>query len=107
VDGVRAAVADYPLDDWHRLMNVNLNSVFYCGSLYRRQARAGRADESCRDRICEIRDSGQCCRSRLDRYAPPVGASGGSEHAPDGSAPANGKAWHAGRSCKSRLLPPV
>jgi len=30
VDGVRAAVADYPLDDWHRLMNVNLNSVFYC-----------------------------------------------------------------------------
>lgn len=30
IDGVRAAVADYPLDDWHRLMNVNLNSVFYC-----------------------------------------------------------------------------
>lgn len=30
VDGVRAAVADYPLDDWHRVMNVNLNSVFYC-----------------------------------------------------------------------------
>jgi NAD(P)-dependent dehydrogenase (short-subunit alcohol dehydrogenase family) len=29
VDGVRAAVADYPLDDWHRLMNTNLNSVFY------------------------------------------------------------------------------
>lgn len=30
IDGVRAAVADYPLEDWHRLMNVNLNSVFYC-----------------------------------------------------------------------------
>jgi NAD(P)-dependent dehydrogenase (short-subunit alcohol dehydrogenase family) len=30
VDGVRSPVADYPLDDWHRVMNVNLNSVFYC-----------------------------------------------------------------------------
>ncbi|WP_132654276.1 MULTISPECIES: SDR family NAD(P)-dependent oxidoreductase [unclassified Rhizobium] len=30
IDGVRAAVGDYPLEDWHRLMNVNLNSVFYC-----------------------------------------------------------------------------
>lgn len=30
INGVRSAVADYPLDDWHRLMNVNLNSVFYC-----------------------------------------------------------------------------
>lgn len=30
VDGIRAAVADYPLDDWHRVMNINLNSVFYC-----------------------------------------------------------------------------
>jgi NAD(P)-dependent dehydrogenase (short-subunit alcohol dehydrogenase family) len=30
IDGVRAAVGNYPLDDWHKLMNVNLNSVFYC-----------------------------------------------------------------------------
>ncbi len=30
VDGPRAAVADYPLEDWHRLMNINLNGVFYC-----------------------------------------------------------------------------
>lgn len=30
VDGVRKATADYPLDNWHKLMNVNLNSVFYC-----------------------------------------------------------------------------
>lgn len=29
-DGVRKATADYPLDDWHRLLNVNLNGVFYC-----------------------------------------------------------------------------
>ena len=29
IDGVRAAVADYPLDSWHEVMNVNLNSVFY------------------------------------------------------------------------------
>ncbi|RWO55785.1 glucose 1-dehydrogenase [Mesorhizobium sp.] len=29
IDGVRKATADYPLDNWHRLMNVNLNGVFY------------------------------------------------------------------------------
>jgi NAD(P)-dependent dehydrogenase (short-subunit alcohol dehydrogenase family) len=30
IHGVRKATADYPLDRWHRLMNVNLNGVFYC-----------------------------------------------------------------------------
>lgn len=30
IAGVRKATADYPLDDWHSLMNVNLNGVFYC-----------------------------------------------------------------------------
>lgn len=30
IDGVRAPVADCRLEDWHRVMNVNLNSVFYC-----------------------------------------------------------------------------
>ncbi|CAK09323.1 SDR family NAD(P)-dependent oxidoreductase [Rhizobium johnstonii] len=30
IDGMRAAVADYPLDNWHEVMNVNLNGVFYC-----------------------------------------------------------------------------
>ncbi|MGR9061565.1 SDR family NAD(P)-dependent oxidoreductase (plasmid) [Rhizobium leguminosarum] len=30
VDGPRKATADYPLDNWHTLMNVNLNGVFYC-----------------------------------------------------------------------------
>ncbi|MEZ2128590.1 MULTISPECIES: SDR family NAD(P)-dependent oxidoreductase [unclassified Sinorhizobium] len=30
VDGIRKATADYPLDNWHKLINVNLNSVFYC-----------------------------------------------------------------------------
>ena len=30
VDGVRMATRDYPLDNWHKLMDVNLNSVFYC-----------------------------------------------------------------------------
>lgn len=29
-DGVRKATADYPLDEWRRLLNVNLNGVFYC-----------------------------------------------------------------------------
>ncbi len=29
VGGPRMATADYPLDDWHRLINVNLNGVFY------------------------------------------------------------------------------
>ena len=30
VDGVRKAIAKYPLDNWHEVMNVNLNGVFYC-----------------------------------------------------------------------------
>ncbi|MBB3542553.1 MULTISPECIES: SDR family NAD(P)-dependent oxidoreductase [unclassified Rhizobium] len=30
VDGVRKATGDYPLDNWHKLMDVNLNGVFYC-----------------------------------------------------------------------------
>ena len=30
VDGVRKAIAEYPLDNWHKVMNVNLNGVFYC-----------------------------------------------------------------------------
>ncbi|MGE6781803.1 SDR family NAD(P)-dependent oxidoreductase [Ensifer adhaerens] len=30
VDGIRKATADYPLDGWHALMNVNLHGVFYC-----------------------------------------------------------------------------
>ena len=28
--GLRRNTADYPLDDWHHVMNVNLNGVFYC-----------------------------------------------------------------------------
>lgn len=30
IDGPRKATADYPLDNWHAVMNVNLNGVFYC-----------------------------------------------------------------------------
>lgn len=30
IDGVRRATADYPLDDWDKLININLNGVFYC-----------------------------------------------------------------------------
>ncbi len=30
VDGIRRLTADYPLDEWKRLMDVNLNGVFYC-----------------------------------------------------------------------------
>ena len=30
IDGVRKVTADYPLDNWHKLINVNLNGVFYC-----------------------------------------------------------------------------
>ena len=30
VDGVRKATADYPLDIWRKLIDVNLNGVFYC-----------------------------------------------------------------------------
>lgn len=29
ISGRRAMTADYELDDWHRIMNVNLNGVFY------------------------------------------------------------------------------
>jgi NAD(P)-dependent dehydrogenase (short-subunit alcohol dehydrogenase family) len=30
IDGVRRATADYPLDNWMQVMDVNLNGVFYC-----------------------------------------------------------------------------
>lgn len=30
IGGPSAAAADYPLDGWHQVINVNLNSVFYC-----------------------------------------------------------------------------
>ena len=30
VEGPRRATADYPLEQWHRLIDVNLNGVFYC-----------------------------------------------------------------------------
>ncbi|MBP1884196.1 SDR family NAD(P)-dependent oxidoreductase [Sinorhizobium mexicanum] len=30
IDGIRKTTADYPLDEWHKVMNVNLNGVFYC-----------------------------------------------------------------------------
>jgi NAD(P)-dependent dehydrogenase (short-subunit alcohol dehydrogenase family) len=30
IDGARKATADYPLDSWLKLINVNLNGVFYC-----------------------------------------------------------------------------
>ncbi|WP_457580393.1 SDR family NAD(P)-dependent oxidoreductase [Ensifer canadensis] len=30
IDGVRRATADYPVDEWERLISVNLNGVFYC-----------------------------------------------------------------------------
>jgi len=30
ITGVNTTVADYPLDEWNKVMNVNLNSVFYC-----------------------------------------------------------------------------
>jgi NAD(P)-dependent dehydrogenase (short-subunit alcohol dehydrogenase family) len=30
IDGVRKATADYPIDNWHALMDVNLHGVFYC-----------------------------------------------------------------------------
>ncbi len=30
ITGVNSTVADYPLDEWQKVMNVNLNSVFYC-----------------------------------------------------------------------------
>ena len=30
ISGTRNATADYPLEDWHKLININLNGVFYC-----------------------------------------------------------------------------
>ena len=30
IGGPSAATADYPLDGWHQVININLNSVFYC-----------------------------------------------------------------------------
>ncbi len=30
IGGQRAKVADLPLDAWHQMININLNSVFYC-----------------------------------------------------------------------------
>ena len=30
ITGVNATVADYPLEEWNKVINVNLNSVFYC-----------------------------------------------------------------------------
>tara|TARA_R110002049_G_scaffold150602_5_gene313736 strand:+ start:8690 stop:9448 length:759 start_codon:yes stop_codon:yes gene_type:complete len=30
VEGVRSAIAETDLDDWHRVININLNGVFYC-----------------------------------------------------------------------------
>ena len=30
VSGARKATADYSIDDWHKVMNVNLDGVFHC-----------------------------------------------------------------------------
>jgi NAD(P)-dependent dehydrogenase (short-subunit alcohol dehydrogenase family) len=30
IEGERSAIADTDLDDWHRVININLNGVFYC-----------------------------------------------------------------------------
>ncbi|MFW2545287.1 SDR family NAD(P)-dependent oxidoreductase [Primorskyibacter sp. 2E107] len=30
ITGPNTTVIDYPLDDWHRVMNLNLNGLFYC-----------------------------------------------------------------------------
>jgi 3-oxoacyl-[acyl-carrier protein] reductase len=30
ITGVNTTVAEYPLDEWNKVINVNLNSVFYC-----------------------------------------------------------------------------
>jgi NAD(P)-dependent dehydrogenase (short-subunit alcohol dehydrogenase family) len=30
ISGARNTTADYSLEDWHRLININLNGVFYC-----------------------------------------------------------------------------
>ena len=30
ITGINTTVVDYPLDEWNKVINVNLNSVFYC-----------------------------------------------------------------------------
>ena len=30
ITGINSTVADYPLDEWKKVINLNLNSVFYC-----------------------------------------------------------------------------
>ena len=30
IAGINTTVAEYPLDEWHKVINLNLNSVFYC-----------------------------------------------------------------------------
>ena len=30
IAGLNTTVAEYPLDEWNKVMNLNLNSVFYC-----------------------------------------------------------------------------
>ena len=30
ITGMNATLAEYPLDEWKKVMNLNLNSVFYC-----------------------------------------------------------------------------
>ena len=30
IAGMNTTVAEYPLDEWHKVINLNLNSVFYC-----------------------------------------------------------------------------
>ena len=30
ISGTRNTTAEYPLEDWHKLININLNGVFYC-----------------------------------------------------------------------------
>lgn len=30
ISGLNAPVADYPVDEWHRIIQLNLNGVFYC-----------------------------------------------------------------------------
>lgn len=30
VGGLRAKTAEYPVEDWHRVLDINLNGIFYC-----------------------------------------------------------------------------
>ena len=30
ISGLNTSVADYPLDEWNKIINLNLNAVFYC-----------------------------------------------------------------------------